>query len=126
VLSVGTAALNCSAKVFDAFAAFAVNVAACAVATGEMVAVNPALVAPAGTVTVAGAATAVLLLVRLTTMSPLGAAAPSVTVHVSVLAPVNDDAAHDSPVKTVGTRLPVPLRLITVAAPLEELLFTVS
>lgn len=125
-LSVGTAAFNCRANVFDVLAALAVNVATCAVATDEMTAVNPALVAPAGTVTVAGNAIAVSLLDRLATMPPLGAAAPRVTVHASVPAPVIEDVAHDNPVIDVGIGLPVPLRAITVEVALEELLLMVN
>src|SRR5260370_959854 len=51
--------------------------------------VNVALLAPAGTVTVAGTvAAAVLLLVRLTTAPPLGAGPLSVTVPVEGFPPV--------------------------------------
>jgi len=125
-LSVGTAAFNCRAKLFDVLDALAVSVATCAVATDETTAVNPPLVAPAGTDTVAGTTTAVLLLIRLTTMPSLGAAAASVTVQASELEPVIAEAAHDNPVNAVGTGLPVPLRPITVAATLEELLFNVT
>jgi hypothetical protein len=44
----------------------------------------------AGTITVAGTVTAALLLDRLTTRPPLGAAVFSVTVQASVPAPVMD------------------------------------
>ena len=68
--------------------ALAVNVAVCAVVTVVAVAVKLALVAPAATVTVAGTVTAELLLARLTVNPPLGAAALSATVQLSVPAPV--------------------------------------
>ena len=68
--------------------ALAVNVAVCAVVTVVAEAVNLALAAPAVTVTVAGAVTVELLLDRLTVNPPLGAAALSATVQVSVPAPV--------------------------------------
>jgi len=85
---------NCSAKVFDTPLAFAVSVAVCGEVTVEAVAVNPALVALAGTVTAAGRLTALLLLARLTLIPPLGAAELSVTVQASVPAPVIDELLH--------------------------------
>ena len=68
--------------------ACAVNVAVWAVVTDDTVAVNPTLVAPAGTVTEAGTTTAVLLLLTATVNPPDGAAAVRDTVHRSVPAPV--------------------------------------
>ena len=50
--------------------------------------VNAALLAPAGTVTDAGIATAMLLLARLTAKPPVGAAPLNVTVQLSVPAAV--------------------------------------
>ena len=91
--------------------------------TEVTVAVKLAVVAPAATVTDAGTVTAVLLLARLTMSPPLAAAALNVTVQLSVPAPVNDPLVQLSPLNT-GT--PVPLRLITVEVPLEELLVRVS
>jgi hypothetical protein len=64
--SVGTAAVNCRAKLLETVPDVAVSVTACAVPTDNTVAVNPALVALAGTVTVEGTETAALLLDRLT------------------------------------------------------------
>jgi hypothetical protein len=75
--------------------AAAVRVAVWAVVTAETVAVNPALVAPAGTVTDAGTVTALLLLERLTASPPVPAAAESVTVHASVPEPVMDPWLQD-------------------------------
>jgi hypothetical protein len=54
---------------------------------------------------------------------PVGAAAFRDTVQLSVPAPVNDPLVQVRPLNT-GT--PVPLRLITVEVPLEELLVSVS
>jgi hypothetical protein len=122
-LSVGTAALNVSAKVFDTLPALAVRVAVCAVLTEETVAVKVAVVEPAATVTEAGTVTALLLLARLTAKPPVGAAAFRVTVQLSVPDPVNDPLVQLSALNT-GT--PVPLRLTTVEVPLEELLVRVS
>lgn len=59
--------------------------------TDPMVAVNCAVVALAGTVTLAGTLTAELLLVSSTVTPTPGAALPSETVQVSVPAPTNDD-----------------------------------
>ena len=73
--------------------------------TAEAVAVNPALEAPAATVTEAGAVTAVLLLARLTTIA-LVAANVSVTVQASVAAPVSDALPHET--ATQGRRAVVP------------------
>ena len=62
-----------------------------------MVAVKLALVAPEATVTDEGTVTAVLLLERLTAWPPLGAAALSVAVQLSVPAPVIDPLVQLSP-----------------------------
>ena len=62
--------------------------------TDETVAVKLAVVEPAATVTEAGTVTAELLLARLTAKPPVGAAALSATVQVSVPAPVIDPLAQ--------------------------------
>jgi hypothetical protein len=92
------------------------------VVTPVTVAVKLAAVAPAATVTLAGTVTDVLLLARLTGNPPAGAAAFSVMVQVSVPAPVIDPFAQ---LNTLTTGTPVPLRLIKVEVPLEELLVNV-
>jgi hypothetical protein len=63
------------------------------------VAVKLAVVDPAATVTEAGAVTAELLLATLTANPPLGAAAFSVTVQLSVPAAVIDALAQFNPLK---------------------------
>ena len=120
---VGTVEPSCRAKVFATLPALAVNVTVVAVLTAEAVAVKFALVAPAATVTVAGTDTAALLLPKLTAIPPLGAAAFSVTVQLSVLAPVSDPFAQLNPLST-GT--PVPVRFTFIEVPVEELLVIAS
>ena len=89
-------------------------------------AVNPALVAFAGTVTAAGTTTAELLLDKLTVIPPLGAAAVSETVHASVPDPVMAPLVHASAPSAAGTAVPVPLSGITDVGLLDELLVIVS
>ena len=67
--------------------------------------------------------TAELLLARPTVKPPLAAAAFSVTVQLSVPAPVIEPFVQLSALKTGN---PVPLRLTTVDDPVEELLVRVS
>jgi hypothetical protein len=75
---------NCRPNVFETPPAFAVIVADPLVVTAATVAVNEALVAPAGTITELGTTTEGLLLERLVTKPPVGAAELSVTVQASV------------------------------------------
>ena len=91
--------------------------------TEDTVAVKLAVVDPAATVTEAGTVTAELLLARLTAKPPLAAAVFRVTVQLSLPALAIDPLLQLSPLNT-GT--PVPLRLITVEVPLDELLVRVS
>ena len=70
------------------------------VVTAVTVAVNPALVAPAGTVTEPGTVTAELLLDRLTASPPVPAAAERLTVQLSLPAPVNEFFAQLSELST--------------------------
>jgi hypothetical protein len=93
------------------------------VLTEDTVAEKLPVVDPAATVTEAGTVTAVLLLARVTANPPLAAATFSVTVQLSVPAPVIDPLVQLSPLNT-GT--PVPLRLINVEVPLDELLVRVN
>jgi hypothetical protein len=95
VATFGAEAFSCIAKVLETPPALAVKLAACAVVTAETIAVNPALVAPAATVTVAGTVTAVLPLVRPTLKPPLPAAELNVAVQASVPDPVRDALPHE-------------------------------
>ncbi len=103
--------------------ALAVNVTVWAVLTEETVAVKLPVVDPEATVTLPGTVTAELLLARLTANPPLAAAVFSVTVQLSVPAAVIDPLVQLNPLNT-GT--PLPLRLITVDVPLDELLVKVN
>ena len=77
--SVGTVDPSCSAKVFVLPPALAVSVTLCVVLTELTVAVNPALVCPAGILIEYGTVTAALLLDRATVNPPVAAATFSVT-----------------------------------------------
>ena len=87
---------------------------------------NPALTAPAGTVTVFGTVTAELLLDRFTFRPPFGAAVLSVTVQASVPDPVMAPLLQDSALNAGGAAIPVPLRAINAVPFVEALLATVS
>jgi hypothetical protein len=126
MLSVGTAAFNCRAKLFEMPPEAAVRVTACAVPTDDTPAVNPALVAFTGTVIVAGTVTAALLLERIMLSPPLAAAEVSVTVQASVPDPVMDPLLQESALNSVGVEVPVPLRTITAVPLVEELLLMLS
>jgi hypothetical protein len=91
-----TAAFSCRAKLSETLPALAVSVTACADVTADTLAVNPALVPFAATITVAGTVTAALLLARLTVKPPLPAAAASVTVQLSLPDPVIDALLQES------------------------------
>jgi hypothetical protein len=80
--------------------ALAVRIAVCGALTAEKLAAKLAEVDPVPTVTEAGTLTAGLLLPRLTTDPPLGAAVLSVTVQSSVPAPVIDESSQLSPLNT--------------------------
>jgi hypothetical protein len=100
---------HCSEKVLVAPPSLAVNVAVWLLLAAATAAVNPALVAPAATVTDDGTVTIELLLARATVVPPLGAAADSVTVHASVPAPVIVPVLQEIPfsVGCVGCADPV-------------------
>jgi hypothetical protein len=123
MLSVGTVVPSCRANVFATLPELAVSVTVAAVLTLETLAAKLALVAAEVTVTEAGTITDALLLAKLTAIPPLAAAAFNVTVQLSVPAPVIEPLVQVNPLST-GT--PVPLRLIAVEVPAEELLVKVS
>jgi hypothetical protein len=122
MLSVGTAAFSCRAKIFETLPEVAVSVAAWAVETDATVAVNPALVALAGTVIMAGTVTAALLLDRLMLNPPAGAAEVSITVQASVPDPVIVPLPQERALNAAGGAVPVPARRIVAVEPFEELL----
>jgi hypothetical protein len=108
MLNAGTLAapgFTCKVKVLEMPPAAAVRITGCASVTADRVAVKPALVALAGTSTVAGTATAIFPLVTLTVNPLPSAVALSVTVHVSVPAPAGDALAQEIAVKTPGVAL---------------------
>jgi hypothetical protein len=88
--------------------------------------VNPALAAPAGTVTVLGTVTAELLLDKLTFRPPLGAEVLSVTVQASVPDPVMAPLLQNSALNAAGAAVPVPLRLMSAVPLVDELLLMLS
>jgi hypothetical protein len=67
--------------------------------------------------------TAELLLATLTAKPPVAAATFRVTVQLSVPAPVIDPLVQ---LIALNTGVPLPLRLITVDVPVEELLVSVN
>jgi hypothetical protein len=99
------------------------------VLTDETDAENTALVVLAGTIKVAGTATAALLLDRFTLRPPFGAEAFSVTVQESEPGPVINVLLQESE-SSLGAAVllvvPVPLRLIDAVGLTAELLLTVS
>lgn len=123
MLSVGTPAPSSRVKVCATPAALAVKVTVCDELTALTVAVKLPVVAPEATVTLAGTVTRELLLVRLTVNPPLTAAAFSVTVQPSVPAALIDPFVQ---LNALSTGTPLPLRLMTVDAPVVELLANVN
>jgi hypothetical protein len=107
-------AFSCRAKVLETLPALAISVTACADVTDDTVAVNPALVAFAGTINVDGTVTAGLLLARFTLRPPVPAAKVSVTVQLSLPDSVIDALLQESALNAAGTAVPVPVGLITV------------
>jgi hypothetical protein len=88
MVNVGTAAFSCKAKLLETLPALAVRATAWADATDNTLAMNPAMLAFAGTINMAGTVTAALLLARLTAWPPLPAGVISVTVQGSLPDPV--------------------------------------
>jgi len=93
------------------------------VVTVETVALNPALTAPAGTVTEAGTVTALLLLARFTTTPPVDAVEFNVTMQLFVPAVLIVPLVQLRAFKT-GT--PVPVMAMAEDVPVEELLVRVN
>lgn len=101
--TVAATAFSCNEVVFDTDPAVAVTVAVCVVVTDDTVALNPALVAFAGTITEAGTLTAVSLLDRATVSPPLGAAPVRLTVSGTVPDPVIEEPLQDNELKAALT-----------------------
>ena len=87
-LKVTGAVLMVNVAVLVTIPAVAVIVADVAALTAAVVTVNVAVDAPAATVTLAGTVADALLLERLTTIPPVGAGDPSVTVPVAFVPPL--------------------------------------
>jgi hypothetical protein len=107
-------AFSCKAKLLVTLPALAVSVTACAAVTEDTVAVNPALVALAGTTTVAGTVTAASLLARLTLRPTLPAAAVRVTVQLSLPDSVIDALVHERALNAAGAAVPAAAGLFAV------------
>jgi hypothetical protein len=116
-VSAGPPTLSCRANVFVTPPAVAVSVAVVAVVTAVAVAVKDAVVAFAATVTEAGTVTALLLLESETASPPAPAAALSVTVHASVVAPLSEAFVHETALSTPAAAVPVPLSVTTLVPP---------
>jgi hypothetical protein len=111
MVNVGTvvpAAFSCRANVLETPPALAVRVTDCAAVTDDAVAVKPALVALAATATVAGTVTAALLLAKPTLRPLLPAAELSVTVQVSLPAPVTEALLQERALNATDAAVPVP------------------
>jgi hypothetical protein len=113
------AAFSCRPKLLVDEFAFAVSVADWVVLTAATLAVNEAVEAPKGTVTLPGTVTEVELLARVTPWPAPSAAELSDTVQDVVPDPVNELVPHDS-VLTVGAIVEVdPLNWIDVVCEAE-------
>ena len=124
VLMVDTTAVKFKPNVRKTPAELAVRVTVCEVPIGDTAAVKPALVAPAGTNTLAGTTTLELLLDRLTVSPPVGAGALSEAVHASLAKPLAVALEQESELKAaavVDVLAPVPLRLMPTQFPADEL-----
>jgi hypothetical protein len=114
------------ANVLATLPAVAVSVADCVEATAATVAEKLAEVAPAGTVTELGTATAASLLPRATTRPPVGAAAVSDTEQESVPADAYELVAQLIALSAAVEVAPVPLRLTVAVLPAAALLVMVN
>jgi len=94
-LSVDIDALNCKVTLFEIPFAAATRFTLCPVGVDAAVAVNMALEAFIGTVTVGGTETRALLLDKATLSPPFGAVPLKVTVHVSLPALVMETALQE-------------------------------
>jgi len=102
VTLVRVGALMVNVAVFVVLPCVPVIVAVVVEATEDVVTVNVAVVAPAGTVTVPGTSATVAEELRLMTLPPEPAGPPMVTVPVELLPPVTVVGFRDSAVKAGG------------------------
>jgi len=125
--SPGVTASSCTKKVSETPFALADIVTDCADVTAATVAVKLALLAPAAISTVLGTLTFALLLFNATARPPLGAAAFSVTVQLSLPAPMTDPFVQVNAL-SAATLLdtPVPLRSAVIVPLLAALLVIAS
>lgn len=119
-LNAGVAAFSCNAKLFVELFSLAVMVADCPVLTEATFAVNPTADAPAGTDTLAGSVTELLLLASVTLRPPVGAAPDRLTVQPSAREPVIELLLQDNALTVGVIVVPVPLTVtVAVGAVLE-------
>ena len=120
-VNAGVAAFSCKAKFCDEPFSFAVTVAVCAVLTEATVAVKAAVDAPAGTDTLAGTVTELLLLASDTPRPPVGAGPDKLTVHPSAREPVIELLVQDNALTVGVVVVPVPLKLTVAGVALFEM-----
>jgi hypothetical protein len=120
-LNAGVAAFSCNAKLCDELLPFAVRVAVCAVLTEATFAVKPTVDAPAGTNTLAGTVTELLLLARETLRPPVGAGPDKLTEHPFAREPVIELLLQDNALTVEVVVVPVPLKLTLAVGALLEM-----
>jgi hypothetical protein len=117
----GVAALSCRETACEVLPVVAVSVTDCALVTEAAFAVNVAVAAPAGTDTLAGTVTTLLLLARETLTPPVGADPDKLTVHESASDPVIVLLLQPTALTFGNTDEPVALRLTIAAGALLEM-----
>ena len=120
-VNAGVAAFSCNAKLCDELFSFAVSVAVCAVLTDATFAMKVAVDAPAGTATLPGTVTELLLLATDTLRPPVGAGPDRFTVHPSAREPVIELLVQDNALTVGVVVVPVPPRLTLAVAALLEM-----
>jgi hypothetical protein len=123
-LRAAVAALSCSETACEVPPVVAVSLTDCALVTAAAFAMKVAVPAPAGTDTLAGTVTALLLLARETLRPPVGAEPDKLTVQESASEPVNEVLLQERAVTpgravTAGkAATPAPARLIVAVGAL--------
>lgn len=120
-LRAAVAALSCTATDREVVPVVAVRVTDCALVTEAAFATNVAVDAPAGTETLAGTVTELLLLAREALRPPAGAGPDKLTVHVSASDPVIEVLLQDTALTVGVIVVPVPLRLTAAVGALLEM-----